>query len=203
MAVTATTKPAATSSSAAAEAPEGGVTLPETSDEQFEFNRLVSENQRIIRVSLKGLRQGDMKNNIIIRPGDTLFVPGPVVGEYYMGGHVNRPGVYSLNGREVTLTQAVISAGMFDQIAIPRRTEIRRRLGPDREVIIGVDLDSVFAGTQPNVYLRPNDEINVGTNAFAPFLAAIRGGFRMTYGFGFLYDRNYAAKANNAGLNGR
>ena len=93
--------------------------------------------------------------------------------------------------------------GMFDQIAIPRRTEVCRRLGPDREVVIGVDLDSVFAGTAPDVYLRPNDTINVGTNLWAPFLAAVRGGFRMTYGFGFLYDRNYASKANNEGINGQ
>jgi len=42
------------------------------------------------------------------------------------------------------------------------------------------------------MYLKPDDVIEVGTNAVAPFLAAIRGGFRMTYGFGFLYDRNYA-----------
>ena len=26
----------------------------------------------------------------------------------------------------------------------------------------------------------------------APFLAAFRGAFRMTYGLGFLYDRNFA-----------
>jgi polysaccharide biosynthesis/export protein len=37
----------------------------------------------------------------------------------------------------------------------------------------------------------------VGTNALAPFLAAIRGSFRFTYGFGFLYDRNFAAAENN------
>ena len=32
----------------------------------------------------------------------------------------------------------------------------------------------------------------VGTNALAPFVAALRGAFRITYGFGFLYDRNFA-----------
>ena len=31
----------------------------------------------------------------------------------------------------------------------------------------------------------------VGTAFWAPFLAAVRNGFRITYGFGFLYDRNY------------
>ncbi|HZZ43907.1 MAG TPA: polysaccharide biosynthesis/export family protein [Tepidisphaeraceae bacterium] len=181
----------------------GGELKPETSDDKFEFDRLVKENQRIIRVNLKALWQGDMKYNIVVQPGDTLVVPGPVIGEYYMAGHVTATGVYSLSGREITLKQAVVSAHMFDQIAIPRRTEIVRRLGPDREVVVGVDLDSIFAGTQPDIYLKPNDIVNVGTNAWAPFLAAFRGAFRITYGFGFLYDRNYASKANNEGLSGR
>ncbi len=55
-----------------------------------------------------------------------------------------------------------------------------------------VDVDAIFSGDQPDIYLKPNDVIQVGTNILAPFLAAIRQGFRITYGFGFLYDRNYA-----------
>ena len=39
--------------------------------------------------------------------------------------------------------------------------------------------------------------IFVGTNAAAPFLAALRNGFRVTYGFGFIYDRNFAYDNNN------
>jgi polysaccharide biosynthesis/export protein len=36
----------------------------------------------------------------------------------------------------------------------------------------------------------------VGTNAMASFLAAARGAFRVTYGFGFLYDRNFFEGVN-------
>ena len=39
--------------------------------------------------------------------------------------------------------------------------------------------------------------VRVGTNAFAPFVSAFRNAFRITYGFGFLYDRNYAPDNNN------
>ena len=49
-----------------------------------------------------------------------------------------------------------------------------------------------MAGYQPDIFLKPNDEIIVGTNILAPFIAAVRGGFRITYGFGFLYDRNFS-----------
>jgi polysaccharide biosynthesis/export protein len=121
-----------------------------------------------------------------------------VTGEYYMGGHVGRVGVYSLTAREVSLTQAIISAGMLDQVAIPGRTQITRRLqGQDKAIIARVDLEKIFAGQEPDIYLKPDDQVLVGTNFFAPFLAAIRNGFRITYGFGFLYDRNYYTNNNN------
>ena len=38
---------------------------------------------------------------------------------------------------------------------------------------------------------------DIGTNALAPFIAAIRNGFRFTYGFGFLYDRNFAPRRDD------
>jgi 5-formyltetrahydrofolate cyclo-ligase len=34
--------------------------------------------------------------------------------------------------------------------------------------------------------------VRVGTHAVAPLLAMIRSSFRLTYGFGFVYDRNFA-----------
>ena len=119
-----------------------------------------------------------------------------------MGGHVARVGVYSLTARKLTIKQAIISAGMLDQLAIPGRTQVIRRLPNEREVFARVDLEKIFAGLEPDIYLKPDDQVLVGTNALAPFIAALRGAFRITYGFGFLYDRNYAARENNAGING-
>ncbi len=151
---------------------------------------------RTIRVPLTALRAGALEYNIVIRPGDMILVPQPVVGEYYMGGHVVRVGVYSLSARKITIKQAVISAGMFDGLAIPQRTEIYRRIGVAREALVRVDIDAIFSGDQPDIYLKPNDVVQVGTNFLAPFIAGIRQGFRITYGFGFLYDRNFAPIQN-------
>ena len=158
----------------------------------FEFNAPLPEDQStIIKVPLRALLSGDLKYNIIIKPQDTITVPIPEAGEYYMGGHVQRVGVYSLTGRNITLKQAVISAGMLDELAIPERTDIVRRIGRDKEVFVRVNLVKVFEGRQPDIFLKPYDIVNVGTNALAPFIAAVRNGFRITYGFGFLYDRNF------------
>jgi polysaccharide export outer membrane protein len=163
----------------------------------FEFNGPNTTGQRIIRVPVAQLKNGDLRYNIVVRPQDMIIVPPPTTGEYYMDGHVNRTGVYSLTARNITLKQAVAAAGGFDQLAIPStHTEIIRRIGQDREIYARVDLDKVFAGQQPDIYLKPNDIVRVGTNAFAPFVAAFRNAFRITYGFGFLYDRNYAPTDN-------
>ena len=91
-----------------------------------------------------------------------------------------------------------MAAGMLDGLAIPQRTELIRRIGPAREAFVLVDTNAIFAGTQPDIFLKPNDIVHVGTNLLAPFIAAVRGGFRITYGFGFLYDRNFSpAQANS------
>jgi len=162
----------------------------------FEFDAPKPDpDTRIIRVPLERLTKGDLQYNIVIRPNDTIIVPSPKVGEYYMGGHVGRPGVYSLTGRDITLKQAIISAGMIDGVGWPERTEVIRRIGRDKEMFVRVNLPKIFAGEQSDIYLRPYDTVSVGTNAIAPFLAALRNAFRFTYGFGFIYDQNFSPDA--------
>ena len=70
-------------------------------------------------------------------------------------------------------------------------------IGPNQELFYRVDLAAVFAGKRPDIYLKSNDQVLVGTNFLAPFIAAVRGGFRMTYGLGFLYDKNFAYDSND------
>jgi protein involved in polysaccharide export with SLBB domain len=162
---------------------------------EFEGPR-VDPDVEIIRVPIDRLQRGELQYNVVVHPNDTIIVLPPKIGEYYIGGHVGRPGVYSLTGRDITLKQAIISAGMIDPLGWPERTEVIRRIGKDRELFLRVDLPKIFAGEQSDFYLRPYDTVNVGTNMLAPFLAALRGAFRFTYGFGFIYDRNFFEDAN-------
>ncbi len=172
-----------------------------TTGEGFAFNAPESQGEtRVIRIPFDALRNGEMQYNVVIRPKDMIIIPEPRIRTYFMGGHVAAPGAYTMiPGNKLTLMEAVISARMLDGIAIPSRTDIIRRNG-DENTWVRVDLDKIFAGQHPDVYLRENDKIMVGTNVVAPFLAAFRNAFRVTYGFGFLYDRNFAAEDNNRGL---
>jgi len=168
-----------------------------TPNAPFEFNAPSnSGNVRVIRIPYQALHNGDLSYNIAVRAHDVILIQPPQTGVYYIAGHVGRPGAFTLTGQKVTIKQAIMSAGMFDELAIPQRSEIIRRLRPDHEVVMRIDLDKIFSMEQPDIYLRPDDQIMVGTNALAPFLAAIRGAFRATYGFGFLYDKNFAYDNN-------
>jgi hypothetical protein len=53
-----------------------------------------------------------------------------------------------------------------------------------------IDGKAIADRTQPDIVLKPNDRVNVGTNFWALPLAVIRNGFRASYGFGFVFDRN-------------
>ncbi len=150
--------------------------------------------QRVIEVDVQALRNGDPRQNIVIRNRDVINVPTDV-GVFYMMGEINRPGVYGLGGRDITIKQAVAIGGGLTPLAWPQRCEIiRREPGTDKQITIPVNMDAIFAGLEDDLLLKDDDIVNVGTHFVAPFLFVIRNSFRFTYGFGFVYDRNFADK---------
>ena len=151
-------------------------------------------SQRVIEIDVPALKAGDPRYNVVIRPRDLINIPVDT-GVFYMMGEVMRPGVYGFGGREITVKQAIATVGGFGRLAWPSRCEIiRRERGTDKQITIPVNLDHVFAGLEDDLLLRDDDILNVGTDFIAPFLFIIRNSFRFTYGFGFVYDRNFADK---------
>ena len=147
---------------------------------------------RILRIPLAPLRAGENRYNIVMRPDDIVVAPQPIVGEFYVVGNVARPGVYSLSGRQVSLYQAIIAAGGFGPLADLTKVQLIRRITADQVEMYTIDISQIILGHHDDYILKPYDTINVGTNAYAPFLAVVRNAFRLTYGLGFTYDRNFA-----------
>jgi polysaccharide export outer membrane protein len=148
--------------------------------------------QRVIKVPIKQLLAGDARYNIVVRPGDVLRVPPADQGFIYIGGEVNRPGSYTLPVTgPYTLRRAIVSAGDLSPTGIPERCDLTRMVGETRQATIMLNYRAIVEGTQPDVVLKPNDIITVGTTFWAYPLAVFRNGFRATYGFGFLLDRNF------------
>ncbi len=149
---------------------------------------------RLIKIPADKLLAGDPRYNIIIKPGDTIHVPVDIIGEFCIMGNVNRSGYIGITGRPMTLKMAIAAAGGLGPLAWPKYCEVVRRIGGKREEVVMVDLDKIARGEQPDFFIKPNDLINVGTHPTSRWRAILRNAFRATYGFGFVYDRNFAYK---------
>jgi len=165
---------------------------------EFEFEG--AAKTRLIRIPADKLLAGDPKYNILIKPGDTIHVPVDVVGEFCIMGNVNNQGYVNITGRPMTLKMAIAAAGGLGPLAWPKTCEVIRRIGKKKEEIVLVDLDKIASGEQPDFFIRPNDLINVGTHSTARWRAILRNAFRATYGFGFVYDRNFADRDYYGGV---
>jgi protein involved in polysaccharide export with SLBB domain len=148
--------------------------------------------QRVIEINYDRLVHGDQSQNIVIRPGDNIYVDGPPQGYVYIDGEISRPGVYNMpsTGR-LTLSRLVAAAGGLLGIAIPERVDLTRKIGPNREATIRMNLAAIRQRTEPDIMMKPDDSVIIGTSFIAWPLAVIRNGFRATYGYGFVLDRNF------------
>lgn len=155
--------------------------------------------RRVIRIFADKLLSGDPKYNIVIRPGDNVHVPVDIIGEFCIMGNINRQGFINITGRPMTLKMAIAAAGGLGPLAWPKRCEVVRRIGKKREETVMVDLDKIARGEQPDFFIKPNDLINIGTHPTARWRAVLRNAFRATYGFGFIYDRNFADRDYGTG----
>jgi polysaccharide export outer membrane protein len=148
--------------------------------------------RRVIKIPADRLLGGDPRYNIVIRAGDNIHVPVDIIGEFCIMGNVNNQGFINITGRPMTLKMAIAAAGGLGQLAWPKNCEVVRRIGKKREEIVMVDLDKIAMGEQPDFFIKPNDLVNVGTHPTARWRAVLRNAFRATYGFGMVYDRNFA-----------
>jgi polysaccharide export outer membrane protein len=110
-----------------------------------------SQRQQV-KVSLAAALAGDPHHNVLIRNGDTVYVPSLV---FYATGEVKKPGRYPYEDG-MTVLMAVTSSGGFTEKASQRRTHILRDRSNTKEKI-KVDL---------NDPIRPGDTIVVPESWF-------------------------------------
>jgi polysaccharide export outer membrane protein len=159
--------------------------------------------ERVLAIPYQELARGESSYNIVIRPNDQIYVDGPQQGVVYIDGQISRPGVYNLPqvGR-LTLSRLVAAAGGPGPLAIPRRVDLTRVIGDNWEATVRLNLAAIRQRTEPDIYLRPDDHVIIGTSFWATPLAVIRNGFRFDYGFGFFLERNFGYDVWGAGGGG-
>lgn len=123
-----------------------------------------------LRVDLiKLLDQGDMSENVMLKSGDTVYIPlGKVldqaVSKVYVQGQVKEPGMFDFQPG-MTVLSACILAGGFSKYAAPSRSRIVRIEGTNPKTI-KVNLEKIIDGKIPDVSLKPGDRIHVPESWF-------------------------------------
>jgi polysaccharide biosynthesis/export protein len=118
-----------------------------------------------LRVNLqKLLDQGDVSHNVLLQPGDSVYIPlasGLDQGEtkVYVSGYVAKPDVYEYQPGLSALSVCIMAGG-FTRFAAPNRTTVVRTEGGEQQVI-KIDLQRVIQGKAEDLPLKPGDRIHV------------------------------------------
>lgn len=90
------------------------------------------------------LRTGDVRHNVVLEGGDTVFVPEANV--YYVSGEVEKRGAFPLR-RDTTVSKALAEAGGVTKFAATGDIKIvRTQPTGQKEEITKLDLQAVMAG---------------------------------------------------------
>jgi polysaccharide export outer membrane protein len=92
-----------------------------------------SDATEIVRVDLRELQSGGAAKNVMLRDGDTVFVPRAET--IYVFGQVRSPGSYALQSKETTVMQALsLAGGVTDRGSTSRLKIVRIVKGVKKEI---------------------------------------------------------------------
>ena len=171
-------------------APKGPIlpsAAPDAEAPQVAPPALTSTNTITINLN-QILETGDMKNNIVLQPGDVVTVPH--AGIVYVLGAVTRPGGYTVsNDRAQLTTLKVLSlAGGLNHTAKSDRAVIVRKDSTGKQQEVGVDLKKVMRFQAEDLQLRPSDILYVPNSGTKQALTRI-GELSLAVGTGVLIYR--------------
>ena len=150
------------------------------------------EKTIVIDIDYNQLVRGDSSLNIVIKPGDAIYCDSGDVGVVYIDGEISRPGVYNLpTAGRLTLSRLVAAAGGVSELAIPERCDLIRRLDSDKEACVRISLLAIRNRGEPDLFLKRDDHIIVGTNFWALPLSRLRRDLSFPNSIGFQLDRNF------------
>jgi polysaccharide export outer membrane protein len=105
-------------------------------------------------IDLFELFSGNPAHNVVVGPGDTLYVPR--APQFYVYGEVQRPGAYRLE-RNMTVSQAISASGGLTPRGSERRTTVKRRDSSGEETDISV---------RGSDLLHPDDVLQIKESLF-------------------------------------
>lgn len=117
-----------------------------------------TKDRKRYMVSLdKLLKQGDMRQNIVVLGGDVIFIP--MAGQCFIDGAVRNPGTYALKTK-MTITEALALAGGLASYADDDGIKLIRYMGSDQErAIVSLSYSDLQAGMGDTLFLQDQDMI--------------------------------------------
>jgi protein involved in polysaccharide export with SLBB domain len=109
--------------------------------------------------------QGLVENDIVMLPGDTIIVgkAEEVGGRYSVLGAVNAPGLYTIESENLSVSEAILLAGGFTDVARTTRVKLTRPIeGSDESETFYINVKRVQNGIRSeDMEVKPDDIINV------------------------------------------
>lgn len=108
--------------------------------------RLVRD-ERILPVDIyELLNRNSRQQNILLQPGDTVYIPGEEEQKIFVFGSVRKSGPIHMPNGQLNILQALSTAGLEGGDYDQQHIRIIRSLSPTRGQLIVADLDGVMNG---------------------------------------------------------
>ncbi len=91
-----------------------------------------ASKDEIIVVNLKRLLEGDLSQNVVLQPNDTIYVPKAQY--FYVFGEVKKPGKYIFENGITVLKAITIAGGTTEKAAINKTKIVREKNGQKIEI---------------------------------------------------------------------
>lgn len=121
-----------------------------------------SRNGQKIKVDFyRLLQKGDMKHNLLLEPGDFIYITEPDIGSISVLGEVNLPQIIP-NTKDISIVEAISRSGGFTDYAQRTRVMVLRSSLPDKKKFIDVNVESLLLGkNEKNIILKDGDIVFV------------------------------------------
>lgn len=111
----------------------------------------------LLRLDVRKIHAGDVKENILVQNGDMLFVPKG--SAFFVLGEVNKAGTFPLD-KETSVLEAITVAGGFSNTAAPSGVKVLRRLPDGKQETIALDMSGAVPRDK-NFRLEDGDTVLV------------------------------------------
>jgi polysaccharide biosynthesis/export protein len=97
----------------------------------------VSSSTVLLRLDVRKIQAGDVKENVLLQNGDMMFVPK--ASAFFVLGEVTKAGTFPLD-KETSVLEAITLAGGFNNTAAPSGVKVLRRMTDGKQETISLDL---------------------------------------------------------------